>query len=122
MEKQLVVTTEFELKVFKALVEQIIFEYEDESGTYLSDLYAKIENLNLEDLKKIAANAPRKVNYMNKLIGRKAYIKEIGSPYDGEYGFITLVQGDDYHLALWGGNGQQLLFSRKELTIPRKKK
>lgn len=41
--------------------------------------------------------------------------------YKGEWGVITLYDGEYFHVALWGDTNTCLVFTRNEITIRRNK-
>ena len=52
-------------------------------------------------------------------VGTKVHIKSPGSWEDGGWGIVKYFDGDDYHVAMYGGEDNCLLFSREELRVPR---
>lgn len=52
-------------------------------------------------------------------IGTKVFIKSPGHFENGGWGIVKYFDGDDYHVAMYGGDDSQLLFSRSELVVPR---
>ena len=52
-------------------------------------------------------------------VGTKVFIKSPDHFENGGWGVVKYFDGDDYHVAMYGGEDNQLLFSRNELIVPR---
>lgn len=55
-----------------------------------------------------------------KLVGKTVYVKEtssISTEWRGEWGIVTALIGDEYHVAMWGDKNTQLPFLRNEFTV-----
>jgi len=56
----------------------------------------------------------------NALIGKIACIKaNADSPYAGQWGIIKWFDGENYYIAMWGGE-DQMVFVRNEFKVRRR--
>lgn len=47
--------------------------------------------------------------------GMRVEIRTKDSCYDGEWGIVRYIDGNEYHIALWNGS-EQLIFNRDEIV------
>lgn len=55
----------------------------------------------------------------NDLVGKKVTIKCKESMYNGAWGVIKHFDGEYYHIAMWNGNEELLVFERNEFKVER---
>lgn len=53
-------------------------------------------------------------------LGTKVYLKNVGPYSTSDWGIVNRVDGDIYHIGLYGDKTTSLVFMRDEFTVPRK--
>ena len=56
----------------------------------------------------------------SRLIGKRVYITDKKSMYNGEWGIIVDYDGDVYHVAIARDRKHHVIFDRNQFRVPRK--